>query len=265
MTPDDDLDASKAPLMEHLIELRRRLLWSLAALGVAFAIAYTQSQKIFAFLVQPLATAFGPDRTGKLIYTKLYEAFFVDIKVALFAAFVIAFPVIANQLWAFVAPGLYKREKRAFLPFLIATPLLFTTGAALAYYVVMPTAFRFFLGFQRSDNGTGLAQEALPAMGDYLALVMQFIIAFGVAFLLPVLLMLLERAGIVSRAQLIAGRRYAIVGAFVIAAVLTPPDLWSQFALAVPLVLLYEISIVAIWFTERKRARDAAQLPAAAE
>ena len=264
MTGDDDLDASRAPLLDHLIELRRRLLWSLGALLVAFAFAFTQSQRIFAFLVEPLADAFGP-RGGQLIYTKLYEAFFVDIKVALFAAFVLAFPVIANQLWAFVAPGLYKREKRAFLPFLIATPILFTTGAALAYYVVMPTAFRFFLGFQRPDTGSGLSQQALPAMGDYLALVMQFIIAFGVAFLLPVLLMLLERAGIVSRAQLIAGRRYAIVAAFVIAAVLTPPDLWSQFALAVPLVLLYEISIVAIWFTERKRARAAANSPAAAE
>ena len=174
----EDLDASRAPLMDHLIELRRRLLWSLGALGVAFAVAFTQSQHIFAFLVRPLAAAFG-DGGGKLIYTKLYEAFFVDIKVALFAAFVIAFPVIANQLWAFVAPGLYKRERRAFLPFLIATPLLFTTGAALAYYVVMPTAFRFFLGFQRSAEATGVSQEALPAMGDYLALVMQFIIALG--------------------------------------------------------------------------------------
>lgn len=265
MTPDDDLDASKAPLMDHLIELRRRLLWSLGALAVAFAVAFTQSQRIFDFLVQPLGAAFGPGSDHKLIYTKLYEAFFVNIKVSLFAAFCLAFPVIASQLWGFVAPGLYKREKRAFLPFMLATPVLFTMGAALAYYVVMPTAFRFFLSFQSGGGNSGVSQEALPAMGDYLALVMQFIIAFGVAFLLPVLLMLLERAGILTRAQLIAGRRYAIVGAFVVAAVLTPPDLWSQFALAIPLVLLYEISIIAIWFTERRRARDAAQIPAAAE
>ncbi|TRW14730.1 twin-arginine translocase subunit TatC [Glacieibacterium frigidum] len=265
MSADDDLDASKAPLMDHLIELRRRLLWSLAALAVAFLIAFTQSQKIFDFLVQPLGQAFGPGTDHKLIYTKLYEAFFVNIKVSLFAAFCLAFPVIASQLWAFVAPGLYKREKRAFLPFMLATPVLFTMGAALAYYVVMPTAFRFFLSFQSGGGTSGVSQEALPAMGDYLALVMQFIIAFGVAFLLPVLLMLLERAGILTRAQLIAGRRYAIVGAFVIAAVLTPPDLWSQFALAIPLILLYEISIIAIWFTERKRAREAVQIPAAAE
>lgn len=265
MTDEADIDASKAPLMDHLIELRRRLLWCMGALLLSFGLAFTQSQRIFDFLVRPLAVAFGPGAGGKLIYTKLYEAFFVDIKVSLFAAVVIAFPVIANQLWAFVAPGLYKREKRAFLPFLIATPVLFTMGAALAYYVVMPTAFKFFLGFQHNGGRNGLAQEALPAMGDYLALVMQFIIAFGVSFLLPVLLMLLERAGIVNRQQLIKSRRYAIVGATVIGAILAPPDVWSQIALAVPLVILYEISIIGIWFTERRRAREAAQLPAVAE
>ncbi len=260
-----EVDASKAPLMDHLIELRRRLLWCIGALVIGFGLAFTQSQRIFDFLVQPLANAFGPGAGGKLIYTKLYEAFFVDINVSLFAAFVLAFPVIANQLWAFVAPGLYKREKRAFLPFLIATPVLFTMGAALAYYVVMPMAFRFFLGFQHDGGTSGVSQQALPAMGDYLALVMQFIIAFGVAFLLPVLLMLLERAGIINRQQLIKSRRYAIVGATVIGAVLAPPDVGSQIALAVPLIILYEVSIIGIWFTERRRARDAAQLPAAAE
>ncbi|QXQ05792.1 twin-arginine translocase subunit TatC [Sphingosinicellaceae bacterium] len=265
MSDDADIDASKAPLMDHLIELRRRLLWCIGALIIGFGIAFTQSQRIFDFLVRPLAVAFGPGSGGKLIYTKLYEAFFVDIKVSLFAAFVLAFPVIANQLWAFVAPGLYKREKRAFLPFLIATPVLFTMGASLAYFVVMPTAFKFFLGFQHNGGRNGLAQEALPAMGDYLALVMQFIIAFGVAFLLPVLLMLLERAGIITRQQLIKSRRYAIVGATIVGAILAPPDLWSQIALAVPLVILYEISIIGIWFTERRRARDAARLPVVAE
>ena len=258
---DSEIDASMAPLMDHLIELRRRLLWCFGALVVAFGICFTQAQRIFDFLVKPLAAAGG----GRLIYTKLYEAFFVDIKVSLFAAFVLAFPVIANQLWAFVAPGLYRREKNAFLPFLIATPVLFTMGAALAYYVVMPMAFRFFLGFQHGGGSNGVSQQALPAMGDYLALVMQFIIAFGVAFLLPVLLMLLERAGIVTRTQLIKARRYAIVGATVVGAVLAPPDVGSQLALAVPLVILYELSIVAIWFTERKRARDAATVLTPAE
>ena len=161
-------------------------------------------------------------------------------------------------MWAFVAPGLYKREKRAFLPFLIATPVLFTMGAALAYYIVMPVAFKFFLSFQHTSAINGVDQVALPAMAEYLSLVMNMILAFGVAFLLPVLLMLLERAGIITRQQLIKFRRYAVVGAFVVGAFLAPPDVGSQFALAVPLILLYEGSIIAIWFTERRRKRDAA-------
>ncbi len=260
-----DIDASKAPLLDHLIELRNRLLKCVIAFVICFGIAFSQADKVFGFLVQPLVQAYGAGVTGKLIYTKLYEAFFVEIKVAAFAALCLAFPIIANQLWAFVAPGLYKREKRAFLPFLLATPILFTMGAALAYYGVMPIAFKFFLGFQSSSAITGISQEALPAMGEYLDLVMNMILGFGVAFLLPVLLMLLERAGIITRKQLKSGRRYAIVAAFAIAAVLTPPDIWSQFALAIPLVLLYEVSIIGIWFTERSRARQAqadAKLPA---
>ncbi|PWG03194.1 twin-arginine translocase subunit TatC [Sphingosinicella humi] len=248
-----DVDDSRAPLMDHLIELRRRLIWSFAALFVAFGVCFYFADDIFAFLAQPLVDAFGPGE-GKLVYTKLYEAFFVEVRVAFFAAFFLAFPVIANQIWAFVAPGLYAKEKRAFLPFLIATPVLFVMGGALAYYVVMPTAFRFFLGFQ--GNLGGIEQEALPSIGEYLSLVMHFILAFGIAFLLPVLLMLLERAGIVTRDQLKRGRRYAILVAFVIAAVATPPDVLSQFMLAVPLILLYELSLIAIWFTERRRVRE---------
>ncbi len=256
-----EIDDSKAPLMEHLIELRKRLLISFAALLVAFGVAFTQSRHIFAFLVQPLVRAEAPGAHTQLIFTKLYEAFFVQVKVAVFAAVVIAFPIIANQLWAFVAPGLYKNEKRAFLPFILMTPVLFTAGAALAYYVVAPTSFRFFLRFNDNGATTGFSQTALPAMDDYLSLVMHFMIGFGIAFLLPVLLMLLERAGIVSRAQLKQGRRYAIVGAFIAAAILTPPDVISQCLLAVPLILLYELSIIGIWFTERRRARDASRLP----
>jgi sec-independent protein translocase protein TatC len=236
-----DIDETQAPLLEHLIELRGRLVRCVLVLGVAFAGCFYFANDIFAILVQPLADAF-PAGEGRLVYTKLYEAFFVEIKVALFAAFVVSFPVIANQLWAFVAPGLYAREKKAFLPFLLATPVLFGAGASLAYFVVMPTAFRWFLGFQ--GETAGLTQEALPAMGDYLSLVMHFILAFGISFLLPVLLLLLNRAGIVTREQLAAARRYVIVGIFVVAAIATPPDVVSQLMLAIPLMVLFEISLL---------------------
>ena len=197
---------------------------------------------------------------NKLIYTKLYGQFFVELKVALWAAFFIAFPVIANQLWAFVAPGLYAKEKKAFLPFLLSTPVLFLAGGALAYYVVMPTAFHFFLGFQGTQGGVEI--EALPNSEDYLSLVMQFILAFGFAFLLPVLLLLLNTAGIVSRAQLIGARRYMVVFAFVVAAIATPPDVISQLMLAVPLILLFEGALVVMYFTEKKAARETAADPA---
>src|ERR1700712_4385805 len=192
-----DIDESQAPLLDHLIELRARLMRCIVALAVTFCICLYYVNDIFAFLVQPLAGAFPKGVVARLVYTKLYEAFFVELKVALFAAFFISFPYIANQLWAFIAPGLYAKEKKAFLPFLIATPVLFTSGAALAYFVVMPTAFRWFLGFEGVRGGLKL--EALPGTGDYLSLVMQFILAFGISFLLPVLLLLLNRAGIVTR------------------------------------------------------------------
>jgi len=244
-----EIDDSKAPLLDHLIELRQRLVRSILALAVAFGVCFYFAKDIFRFLAQPLVNVAGSG--NRLIYTKLYEAFFTELKVAMFAAFFVAFPIIANQVWAFIAPGLYRQEKRAFLPFLIATPVLFTMGAALAYYVVMPIAFKFLLGYQVSSGD--LKIDALPSIAEYLSTVMQFIFAFGVAFLLPILLMLLERAGIVSLAQLKAGRRYAIVAAFVIAAVLTPPDVISQLLLAVPLVLLYEIALVGIRLTHRKR------------
>jgi len=257
-----DIDDSQAPLLDHLIELRARLVRAFLAFGVAFAVCFYFANDIFAFLVRPLTEAFPPGQ-GRLIYTKLYEAFFVEVKIAVFAAFFVSFPVIANQIWLFVAPGLYAKEKKAFLPFLIATPILFTMGAALAYYIVMPTAFHFFLGFQGQKGGLKL--EALPGTGDYLALVMQFILAFGISFLLPVLLMLLNRANIITRAQCVGARRYAIVGIFIVAAVATPPDVVSQLLLAVPLLFLWEGTLVVMWFTERGDAKRRAAEEAAIE
>jgi len=255
-----DIDDTQAPLLDHLVELRARLLRAFIAFAFAFCVCFYFADQIFAVLVRPLTEAFPPGQ-GKLIYTKLYEAFFVNVKIAMFAAFFVSFPIIANQIWAFVAPGLYAKEKKAFLPFLIATPVLFAMGASLAYFVVMPTAFHFFLSFEGRKGGLQL--EALPGTGDYLALVMQFILAFGISFLLPVLLMLLNRAGMVTRAQCVGARRYAIVGIFIVAAVATPPDVVSQLLLAVPLLMLFEGTLVLMWFTERRDAREKAAETAA--
>ena len=248
-----DIDETKQPLLEHLIELRRRLLWCLASLVVTFFVCFAFAKNIFAVLVQPLLRA----GQGKLIYTDIFEAFFVQVKVALFAALMLSFPVLAIQLWRFIAPGLYAKEKNAFLPFLLMTPIFFGAGATFAYFVAMPWALHFLLSFQ-GDVG-GVNQEALPGVGNYLNFVTRFLFGFGAAFLLPILLMILERAGIVTREQLAKSRRYAIVGAAAVAAVLTPPDVVSMLILLVPLYGLYEFALLAIRLTHWRAARRAAR------
>ncbi|WP_324806853.1 twin-arginine translocase subunit TatC [Sphingomonas sp. LY29] len=244
-----DIDDNKAPLLDHLIELRRRLLWCVASLFVAFFACLYFARPIFSVLVQPLLAA----GQGKLVYIDIFEAFFVEVKVAFFAALMISFPVLATQIWRFVAPGLYKNEKRAFLPFLIMTPFFFAAGASFAYFVAMPWALKFLLGFE--GNIGGVNQEALPGVGNYLAFVTRFLFGFGVAFLLPILLMVLERAGVVTREQLAKSRRYAIVAAAGVSAVLTPPDVVSMLLMLIPLYSLYELSILAIRITHWRAAR----------
>ena len=254
-----DIDDSKAPLLEHLVELRRRLLWSVGVLAVLFSACLYFARPIFAFLVQPLLAA----GQGKIIYTDIFEAFFVEVKVALFAALMLGFPFFAIQIWKFVAPGLYAKEKKALLPFLVLTPVFFVAGAAFAYYVAMPWALHFLLSYQ--GNIGGITQEALPGVGNYLSFCTRFLFGFGVAFLTPILLMILERTGLITLQQLTKHRRYAIVVSAAVAAVLTPPDAVSMMLLLVPLYSLYELAILAIRITHWRAARVAAASSGSAE
>jgi sec-independent protein translocase protein TatC len=251
------IEASRAPLLDHLIELRQRLIWSLIGFIIAFFFCYAFAEQIYAFLTHPLAQALEGQPGRRMIFTALYETFFTYIKVAAFGAMCIAFPIIATQIWMFVAPGLYRNERRAFWPFLVATPILFTLGAALVYYGLMPVAIKFFLGFESPGGAGSLPIQLEAKVADYLDLIMSLIFAFGLSFQLPVLLTLLGRVGIVSSQFLKNNRRYAIVFAFVVAAILTPPDVISQVALAVPLCLLYEASIWSVRLIEKRRAEDA--------
>ena len=244
------------PLLDHLIELRERLLWSIGAFLICFGICYHFAGDIYLFLARPLGEIMRQKgEQPHLIYTALYEAFFTYIRVAFFGAAFLSFPVVAMQAWIFIAPGLYRSEKRAFAPFLVATPVLFLLGAGLAYYFIFPVAWRFFLSFQ-SPAGDGNVQIELQAkVSEYLSLVMKLIMAFGVSFELPVVLTLLARVGIVTSDMLRRYRRYAIVGAFVAGAIFMPPDIITQTGLAVPLILLYEVSIVSARLVEPKRVK----------
>ncbi|HRC26549.1 MAG TPA: twin-arginine translocase subunit TatC [Alphaproteobacteria bacterium] len=235
-----------APLIEHFTELRSRLLWVLAMLVAATAGSYMVAAPVYGFLVRPLAEAMGPEGTHRLIYTNLTEAFFTYLKIAFYCGLFLTVPVLLTQIWRFVAPGLYKSEKRVLLPFMIASPLLFILGMACVYYVVLPMAWPFFLSFQTSADQTALPIQLEARIGEYLDLTLSLMFAFGLCFQLPVLMGILARAGLVRAEHLIVRRRYAIVAIFVVAAVLTPPDVFSQILLALPLIGLYEISILVV-------------------
>ncbi len=261
---EDELAGTEATLFEHLAELRTRLIYSLVAIAVLFVVCFFLSDWIYNFLLQPYKTAAGPDQIVRLIYTAPQEFFFTKLTLSLFGAVFLAFPVIASQIYAFVAPGLYKNERSAFLPYLIATPIFFVLGAAVMFYGVMPLALRFFLGMQ-GGTGENVSIEMLPRVSEYLSLIMTLILAFGVSFQLPVVLTLLARIGLVGSDSLKSWRKYAVVGVLIVAAFLTPPDPISQMGLALPMLLLYELSIWSVKMVERRRAEkeaaEAAQNP----
>ena len=240
---DNELDSNKAPLIEHLAELRKRLLICCVGIIFAFFGFYFVSADIYNFLVHPLALATEGQVGRRMIFTGLHEAFLTQVKVAFFASICFSFPVLSVQIWRFIAPGLYSKEKRAFFPFILATPLFFILGASFVYYMVIPLAWDFFLSFEQSAGNGILPMQLEPKVDEYLSLIMRLIIAFGICFELPVLIVLLTKVGLTNSKGLKNKRKYAVLIAFVVAAVITPPDVISQILLAVPIIVLYEISI----------------------
>jgi len=260
---DDSLDAQKMPLLDHLIELRQRLLYSALALIIAFLVCFYFAQDLFDFLVRPLSDLLharaATHGERRLIFTDLTEVFFTHIKIAFFFGAFASCPIFLTQIWMFIAPGLYRNEKGAFAPFLIASPILFFLGGALVYYVIFPLAWKFFLSFETMGGPGTLPIELEAKVNEYLSLVMKLIFAFGLCFQLPVLMTLLARVGLATSKGMAAKRKYAIVGVFLVAAVFTPPDPLSQISLALPILVLYEISILMAKLVEKKKAEQEAE------